>query len=338
MCTASNASEGSGTAALEPLKLEPVDRVRVTVLIDNYGDVFAPSQGPATRKHLLSPTPNPVMAGGATLVPLVAEHGFSALVEVETGSTRRRLLFDTGVSPGGLAHNLSLLDINPLEIDAIVLSHGHFDHTGGFAGLAERYGSHNLPILVHPHAFRHRRLRTGNGVIDLPTPSRRYFEQSGFQVSEAENPSFLLDGSVLVTGEIERKTSFETGFAGQEAETGNGWIPDQLVLDDQALVISVRNLGLVVITGCGHAGIINTCQYARYLTGQSKIAAAAGGFHLSSVRDPFALAQVVEAFEDLDPGYLMPGHCTGLQATFAMMERFGSRVIPSLVGTTLTLG
>ena len=143
---------------------------------------------------------------------------------------------------------------------------------------------------------------------------------------------------MLVTGEIERTTNFETGFAGQEAEIGGSWLPDPLVLDDQALVIAVKNVGLAVVTGCGHAGIINTCQYARYLTGEREIAVAAGGFHLSSVKDPVALTEVMDAFEDLDPKYLMPGHCTGLNATFAMMKRFGNRVVPSAVGTTLSLG
>ena len=102
----------------------------------------------------------------------------------------------------------------------------------------------------------------------------------GFTIVEERQPSFLLDGAVLSTGEVDRETPFETGFAGHQALPEDGWQPDPLILDDQALVLSLRDRGLVVLSGCGHAGIVNTVRYARRLTGPDKVGAIVGGFHL----------------------------------------------------------
>jgi 7,8-dihydropterin-6-yl-methyl-4-(beta-D-ribofuranosyl)aminobenzene 5'-phosphate synthase len=116
---------------------------------------------------------------------------------------------------------------------------------------------------------------------ELPATSRSALEGMGFAIVEERQPSFLLDGAVLITGEVDRTTAFETGFHGHEAMHDGHWQPDPLILDDQALVVSLGERGIVILSGCGHAGIVNTVRYARELTGHDTVAAIVGGFHLS---------------------------------------------------------
>ena len=192
------------------------------------------------------------------------------------------MLFDAGRTPDGLVENMRRLELSPGDIDIIVLSHGHWDHTTGMDGLVGELGRQNMPVLIHPEFWTRRRLAfPGRYPVELPTTSKSALQGAGFEIVEQRRPSFLLDGSLLVTGEVDRTTEFERGFPGHEAHRHGGWQPDPLILDDQALVASVRGRGLVVLTGCGHSGIVNVVRYARKLTGESRIHAVLGGFHLS---------------------------------------------------------
>ena len=198
------------------------------------------------------------------------------------GDRTHTVLFDTGVSPNGLADNLERLDLDGSDIEAVVLSHGHFDHAGGFPGLAKLRRRQGLPITVHPLVWTSRRVvPPGQPEWELPVLSRSSLEAEGFEVIERRQPSLLMDGSILVTGEVDRTTDFETGMPFHEAPASTGWEPDPLILDDQALVVNVRDVGLVVVTGCGHAGAVNICRHALRLTGTARLAGLLGGFHLS---------------------------------------------------------
>ena len=203
----------------EVLPLEPVDELSVLTVCDNVTDILLPDQGPAKRLPLAAmarlaplleaPT---ILGGKAADVPL-AQHGFSALVEIRKGSRVRRLLFDTGITPAGCAGNLRRLGQDPADIEAIICSHGHFDHTTGLSGLIGQLGRANLPVLIHPEAWARRRLAIPGGEpFELPTTSRRALEDAGFDVIEQRQPSFLYDRSVLITGEVDRVTGFEKGF------------------------------------------------------------------------------------------------------------------------------
>ena len=263
----------------EVLPLEPVDELSVLTICDNTVDILLPDQGPAKRlplagmARLAPPLEAPTILGGkAADVPL-AQHGFSALVEVRKGGRVRRLLFDTGMTPDGCAGNLRRLGQDPADIEAIVCSHGHFDHTTGLSGLIGQLGRANLPVLIHPEFWARRRLAIPGGEpFELPTTSRRALEDAGFGIIEQRQPSFLYDRSVLITGEVDRVTGFEKGFPIHQAWRGQSWEPDPLILDDQALIAHVAGRGLVVLTGCGHAGIINICRYAQRLTGVEQAA------------------------------------------------------------------
>lgn len=320
------------------IPLDPVDTLSITTLVDNLTDVFMPDEGPAHRFAFTSPSVPRQSVGtldGDVVRQLSGEHGFSLLVTIGKAGRRHRILFDTGVSPDGLIENMRLLQVAPDEIEVVVLSHGHFDHTTGLDGFVRAVGRVNLPVLIHPEFWRRRRLLLpGREPFELPSTSKTALEGAGFEIVEECQPSFLFDGSLLVTGEIDRTTGFERGFPLQEGWGSSGWEPDPLVLDDQALVLSVRDRGLVVLTGCGHAGVVNTVRYAQRLTGIDSIHAIIGGFHLNGPLFEPMIPAVTAAFSDFGPDLIVPAHCTGWRATHALATRFPDIMVPSCVGTT----
>lgn len=328
---------------MEKINLEPVDSLTITTLIDNLIDVFMPEQGPARRfgpatSQSLHRLPAAFLDGGQVVDLLRAEHGFSALLTVTKQGRDHNVLFDAGVTPDGLAHNVSALDIDPGGIEAIVLSHGHFDHTTGLDGFARLVGRPNLPVLIHPEFWHRRRVRLpGREPWELPTTSKKALEGVGFDIVEGRQPSFLLDGSLLVTGEVDRTTDFEPGFPPQEAYRDGNWEPDPLVLDDQGVVLRVRDKGLVVLTGCGHAGVVNIVRYARRLTGEDRVYAIIGGFHLNGPLFEPVIPRVCEAFAEFAPEVIVPAHCTGWRAIHELGRRFPDAFIPNSVGTRFEL-
>jgi 7,8-dihydropterin-6-yl-methyl-4-(beta-D-ribofuranosyl)aminobenzene 5'-phosphate synthase len=279
----------------------------------------------------------PLLASGRAVDAPIAEHGLSFLVSVTSGHTRKSVLFDTGSSVYGLGHNLDVLGVDTGEIEAIVLSHGHFDHTTGLNGLAQQLPS-PPPLFVHPDVWLERRIAVpGREPFALPTTREDKVRAAGFDVVETRGPSSLLGGNLLVTGEIARTTEFERGLPVHQTLRGGEWQPDPLVHDDQALVADVRGKGLVVITGCGHAGVINTVHYARQLTGVDRIHAVVGGFHLAGPVFESIIEPTVEALCDVAPDVVAPTHCTGWRATHALATAFGDCFIPGSVGTLYVL-
>ena len=142
---------------------------------------------------------------------------------------------------------------------------------------------------------------------------------------------------MLITGEVDRVTGFEKGFPIHQAWRGQSWEPDPLILDDQALIAHVAGRGLVVLTGCGHAGIINICRYAQRLTGVQKLYAVIGGFHLAGPLFEPVIGDTVTALEQLAPEVIVPAHCTGWKATHAIARRLPGAFIQNSVGTTFRL-
>ncbi len=227
MCEIGNRAEVTPVEALpatlewkgEVLPLEPVDELSVLTVCDNVTDILLPDEGPAKRLPLaamarLAPMLEaPTIVGGkAADVPL-AQHGFSALVEIRKGGRVRRLLFDTGITPDGCAGNLRRLGQDPAGIEAIICSHGHFDHTTGLSGLIGQLGRARMPVLIHPEFWARRRLAIPGEPFELPTTSRNALEEAGFDVIEQRQPSFLYDRSVLITGEVDRVTGLTATHA-----------------------------------------------------------------------------------------------------------------------------
>jgi 7,8-dihydropterin-6-yl-methyl-4-(beta-D-ribofuranosyl)aminobenzene 5'-phosphate synthase len=323
---------------MEPIPLQPIDALTVTTLVDNVTDMLLADEGPAKRPPMAlaayRSVPARFLEGGAVGDALRAEHGFSCLVTITRGGRTTRILFDAGRTPDGLIENMRRLEIAPGDIDVIVLSHGHWDHTTGMDGLVAELGPTSVPVLIHPEFWSRRRLALpGRDPVELPTTSRSALEGAGFDIVEQRQPSFLLDGSLLVTGEVDRTTDFERGFPGHEAHRDGRWQPDPLILDDQALVAMVRGRGLVILTGCGHSGIVNIVRYVRKLTGEEKIHAVVGGFHLSGPAFEPIIEPTCAALGEFAADYLIPCHCTGWRATHAIAAAFPDAFVQNSVGT-----
>jgi 7,8-dihydropterin-6-yl-methyl-4-(beta-D-ribofuranosyl)aminobenzene 5'-phosphate synthase len=188
--------------------------------------------------------PEPLFEQGETVDGLHAEHGFSMLATVERAGRRSHVVFDTGMTPDGMVDNMRRLAVDPGDVEVIVLSHGHFDHTTGLDGFVRAVGRPNIPVVIHPGLWTRRRLNIpGIDPIEIPTTSRRALVDAGFEIVEQREPSLLFDRSVLITGEVARTTGFETGMPFHEAHHDGGWEPDPLILDDQALVVHVATPG-----------------------------------------------------------------------------------------------
>jgi 7,8-dihydropterin-6-yl-methyl-4-(beta-D-ribofuranosyl)aminobenzene 5'-phosphate synthase len=242
------------------------------------------------------------------------------------------------VTPDGALHNLAVLGIDLNTIQAIVLSHGHTDHTHGLDGILDKLGKRRMPILLHPDAFLKRRIiYNDTSILDLPPPSLHDLEREGIELLVERGPSFVINDKVLVTGQIERTTDFEQGLKNQQAEIDGTWLPDPWVYDDQAIVINVRNKGLVVATGCGHAGVINILRQVRSQTGVDQIFALLGGFHLSGAIFEPIIPQTVEALQQIKPAVVVPAHCTGWRATQRIAQVMPDAFTPNSVGTTFVL-
>jgi 7,8-dihydropterin-6-yl-methyl-4-(beta-D-ribofuranosyl)aminobenzene 5'-phosphate synthase len=329
---------------MEPIVLTPIDGVHITTVVDNSSDVLMPDEGlvrrwgPVGTAGHIPVIPTEMAEGGKSVDFLRAEHGFSALVEVRAGGRTRRILFDAGITPDGLIGNLDRLAISPDTFEAVVLSHGHFDHVMGLDGLARRLGRASLPVLLHPEFWTRRRILTpGGGSWELPMPSRAGIEGAGFAVVEDRRPSFLLDGVLLVTGEVDRTTDFETGMPIHQAWRDGDWVPDPLIHDDQAIVLHVRDRGLVVLTGCGHSGVVNIVRHAKRLTGVDRVHAVLGGFHLTGGIFERIIPQTVAALVAERPDVVVPAHCTGWKAQLALAGALPGAFTPNSVGSRFEL-
>jgi 7,8-dihydropterin-6-yl-methyl-4-(beta-D-ribofuranosyl)aminobenzene 5'-phosphate synthase len=310
--------------------LQEVDKAEILMILDNSIDVLMASTEQARRF--------PLPPDAFSRETLVAEHGFAALVSVTSGNTSDSLLFDAGLSKHGLMHNMDVLEVRPNELHTIVLSHGHVDHTNGLMGMVARLGERRMPLLLHPDAFLERKLLFPDGQeMRVPPPNRSVLSQEGIEFIEERGPSYLLSGLVLVTGQIERSTPFEQGFPIHYARLEGQWRPDPLIHDDQAVVLHVKNKGLVVLTGCGHAGVVNTIRHAQQLTGVQKVYAVIGGFHLTGALFERIIPPTVAALKELSPAVIVPAHCTGWKATHALARELPEAFVPNSVGTRFLL-
>lgn len=238
----------------------------------------------------------------------LAQHGLSIFVEAE-----QKILFDTGATDVFI-HNARLLDIDVNTADWIVLSHGHWDHTDGLKAFHEK-DMRNMKLLVHPGAFVDRRKASGeyNGTFY----SREEMAQK-FNLILSKDPYQLTD-RIYFLGEIPRINDFEARKTAFFYLNEGDKLPD-FILDDTALAI-VTDKGLVIITGCSHAGICNSVEYAKQVTHQSKVYAVMGGFHL--LGDPVQLQKTIEYFKKNAVEHLYPMHCTDLPSLSKFHEAFG---------------
>ena len=311
------------------ITLKPVDRVEILSIMDNSIDVLM-SGTPIAKRAARAPDAN-------SRPQLRAEHGVAMLVTTFAEGSENRFLFDAGITVDGALHNMDVLEVRPKELHALVVSHGHTDHTRGLIGLFKRHGRRRLPVLLHPDAFLERRgVRDGHESYHIP-PVRKDLEAEGMEVIEERGPTLLVEGETLITGQIARTTPFEKGSPTHQAKIDGQWQPDPWIHDDQAMVINVKEKGLVVLTGCGHAGVINTLLHAKNATGVSNIYAVIGGFHLTGrIFEPI-IQPTIQALKEINPKVIVPQHCTGWKATHEIAREFPDAYIANSVGTTYVL-
>ena len=319
------------------MRFVPVNKISLTLLMDNVTDRLLPNSQHAHRP--------PIGKDEKFLPAPIAEHGFSALIETEVNNNiqsasvqRNAYLFDAGTSENGVIFNSDLLGVDVQDIDAIVLSHGHFDHFTGLQSVAKRI-SRPIKLYAHPDAFLKRWDISPDGTrLINPILDKATLEKHGMIVQKNDGPIGLPeekdDKYLLISGQIPRETSYEKGFPPQYAEIdGKGLVHDPLIKDDQALVAKVDGKGLIVVSGCGHAGIINTINYAKKLGGTEKVHAVLGGFHLSGELYEDAIEPTIRALQDADPDYIIPCHCTGWKAINSIIQSMPQKFIQPSVGT-----
>jgi 7,8-dihydropterin-6-yl-methyl-4-(beta-D-ribofuranosyl)aminobenzene 5'-phosphate synthase len=263
---------------------------------------------------------------------LLAQHGLCLFLEADLGSEKMRLLMDTGASADVTLHNLDLLGIDPEGLDQIFLSHGHYDHTGGLLGVLGR-SKHRIPVLGHPVAFEPK-LKTQPFLKFIGPPfSREEAESSGAVMLLSSDPIPLAPG-ITTSGQVDRITSFESveGFY----TVRDGCYLQDNIPDDQSLIVDIEGRGLAVITGCAHAGVINTILRAKKLTGSDKVYAVLGGFHLLGASRE-RIDRTAAELGSLDPEIIRPGHCTGGQAAARLQEVLGDRCQPLSTGDLIEL-
>ncbi|MGA9177236.1 MAG: MBL fold metallo-hydrolase [Desulfobacterales bacterium] len=311
--------------------LKTVDRIEITTLMDNYVDLLLPSTDIIVRPPLAK-------EGKINADTLLAEHGLSLLVTVYRGEDKHTILFDTGYTKVGVLHNMEQLGVSVEEIEAIVLSHGHMDHTGTLYGILDKI-SRTIPLVLHPGIFQHPRYtRRPDGAKSVwpRTVVKSDLEGRNVDIIESETPVCLADDMIMVTGEVERTTPFEKGMPNALMEQ-NGELVHDPIMDDQSIAMKLKGKGLVVVSGCAHAGIVNTLMFAQKTTGEQKIHAVLGGFHLSGpffekFHDP-----TVAALKKIDPDVLIPMHCTGWKAIQRFQKEFPESFVLNSVGSKVML-
>lgn len=310
--------------------INEVEKVEILTLQDNYIEMTA------TDSNAVVSRARP-LKDGQIRASVLAEHGYSAIVKTTANGRTRTMLFDFGFSENGAADNAGTLGVDMNQVEIIALSHGHSDHMGGMERLAAMIDKREIPLVVHPAVFKSSRyLKYGEEMkIHFPPFTREKAVHAGLRVIETAEPYPLLNGDVVFLGEIPRRTDFEKGFpiAHFEKDGVESWDP---IEDDSSIVMNLRGKGLIILSGCAHAGIVNTVRYAAEVTGVSQVHVVMGGFHLSGPLFEGIIDRTTEELKSCHPTYVVPCHCTGRKAIMAMEKEMPEQFILNMAGTTLT--
>jgi len=268
--------------------------------------------------------------------PYLGQHGVSFLLEGISGKERKNILIDVGQNSEALLHNMKIMGISPSIIDAVILTHCHYDHTQGITTMLRHIGKKDLPVIAHTDLFRlHFITEPYHRLVGImPGDSKDEIERAGGSISLSKEPVMIMPG-IMTTGEVPRRNDFEkVGIALKTIENRN--IVDDGMLDDTSLIANINDIGLVIITGCSHAGIINIVSYAKEITGVSKVEAIIGGLHLVDAADD-VINRTVKELDTMNVSWISAGHCTGFKAQVKMYHTFGERFSPLHTGMKFTV-
>jgi len=322
--------------------LKPVDRLEIHVLVDNTTDSL--SSAPANVESeftYLQRNGMRIMSGKCICC---ASHGLSCLITAHRGDTRHTVLFDTGPEADTFERNTKRLGYDLADVEAVILSHGHWDHAGGMLRAIDMIradgNNRDLPFYAHPEMFRTRgRQLPDGGVLPMEDiPSIAELTARGARVVATRQSQDFLDGMFHVSGEIPRVTPFEQGLPFHCAKTDNGWEPDPWLIDERWLAVNVAGRGLIVFTACSHAGVVNVLKHARATFADVPLHTVMGGFHLSGATEKI-IPETVEALAEFGLASIAAGHCTGWRAMAALTAKFGDGVVtPTAVGKRFVYG
>jgi 7,8-dihydropterin-6-yl-methyl-4-(beta-D-ribofuranosyl)aminobenzene 5'-phosphate synthase len=310
--------------------VKTVEKVEILTLQDNYIEMTAMDNNAVVTRAM-------PLQDGEIRASVLAEHGFSALVKTTGEGKTHTLLFDFGFSENGAAQNVKTLGVDLKEVEAVALSHGHSDHTGGMARMTAMIGKANVPLVVHPAAFKSPRyVKLGEEFkLNFPKLTHDMVKQAGLSVIETDKPYPLLDNSILFLGEVPHATDFEKGWPLPHCQKDGKEVWDPIE-DDTSIVMNLQDKGLVILSGCAHSGIVNTVRYAMAVTGIDKVHVVMGGFHLSGPFFEPIIDRTTEELQKLHPAFIIPTHCTGRKAIMAMEKQMPDQFILNMSGTKLT--
>lgn len=268
---------------------------------------------------------------------LVAEHGLSFFIRGTRDGREICGLLDVGQTPELLAHNMRELGVDPACLEFVVLSHCHYDHTGGVASLVRSVGRRELPVVANPDLFRpHFRSAPVVSALGVrPDDRREAIEAAGGRLLLSRGPFPLTDG-IATTGEIPRVTDFEGGPTGFFTLRDGSPAPDQM-MDDMGVIARVKGRGVVFLSGCSHSGIINMLRHVRALCPGERMVGLVGGLHLVNAGRE-AMDRTIEGLREFDLEWISTGHCTGFPMQARLLEEFGDRFVPLSVGRRFFVG
>ena len=312
--------------AQERIAIPEAERIIVTVITDNLADATRPDVKIAKRP-----------AGAVSVLDgaMHAEHGLAYYVETVVGGQSHVLLFDFGTQISGVLRNIDLLKLDLRKVEALALSHDHWDHEAALVELMKAKRTdfrQDLPLYIGEEFFVGTYSKRPNGQIQtLSVVPRQDIEALGLvKIVEGKTPTPIVPGAYF-TGRVERVTDYEVIAPNFVAKRGDQYVQEQF-LGEQALLLHAKGKGLVILSACAHRGIVNTLKHAQKITGINRIHAIIGGFHLTGAK-PEVIAKTVADVKAMNPEYIIPTHCTGFEAITAFAREMPDQFILNTAGT-----
>lgn len=321
--------------------MKPIDQLEVAILVDNATDSLSSTPGFVETEFAFLRRHGMKWLSGKCLC--CAAHGLSCLITARQGGKAHTLLFDTGPDEWVFERNATRLGAPLGTVQAMVLSHGHWDHAGAMPRalqmIVQQNGGQSIPVFLHPEMFALRALKAKDGGL-FPmekVPGVDVLAGNGGEPVVTRDEQSVLDGAFYVSGEIPRVTTFERGMPGQHRQMPDGsWALDEILPDERYVSVHVAGKGQVVFTACSHAGLINVLAAARARFPDVPIYGVFGGFHLSGPTEAI-IPETVAALAPFDLKLIAAGHCTGWRALNALATAYGDAVVPSAVGKRYTI-
>jgi 7,8-dihydropterin-6-yl-methyl-4-(beta-D-ribofuranosyl)aminobenzene 5'-phosphate synthase len=320
-----------GTAMAQgAVNIPEAEKIVITMVTDNYYDVNRLDYKIAKRQTSIS---NPLEAA------MHAEHGLAYQIETVVNGESHTCLFDFGSDPRGVLRNMDLLKIDCKKVEALGLSHDHWDHETALVEILKAKKeefSKNIPLYLGEEFFVGTYSKRPNGnITQLNLLKKEAVEELGFiRIVEIKVPTPIIPGAYL-PGRIEQVTDYEKVAPNFLAKKGGEFVQETFT-GEQAVILNAKGKGLVVLSGCAHRGIVNAVKQAQKMSGIEKVYAVMGGFHLINAK-PELIQKTVADIKAMNPEYIVPTHCTGFEAILAFLKEMPDKFILNTVGTRYTI-